>query len=651
MALVNKYYIYSDPSGDPYASRCRCGFKLPEDATADVLLGMIMDKDPPPFKKRRRSLSDLRLYKSKDALHQDDFLDHDASLSGLGTRSEPILVVPWISTETMVVLERVRHEGKDRQYEMLGRRMCNLICNHLNAGELRKFAASASKDPSRGFFLRDMYGYKVPLLEETAAGLYKCAVNEAYYHHDHDESGDRSSCRCLHVIVVDDECYDEKVQLSSGRVAHLFPFDNVESKIFEGGDLLKVFESLPPPAISREQLISAAELLLYTIGRFQGLQKEQLARTIASTMLYTAMQLVVLDAEGRAAQTGGLAQRAVASGGRGEEKGKGACASGGGEERQEDEPDSISDKEGGVGTDDHSRGSGGSSCAAGLTCAFTATGGGGTAATEAHLVSNCSQPLNDRVMRRRARSLQCMSREVEAAAAAAAAAAEHGRIEHRASCPLSLDVQPQLHMSASLVREQSSAATASPHVERPVSVGAATARRLVMVEEMPVQPGTVLEINRKRVCITGSHDYVVAHVAPGEVVDNASCEGGLVVIEVKRPDKFEESQSFSQAIAGAAAIHHNRKSQGRGLDGSGGPLHVVKTDGRRWQCGRVMEKIGQCPDVLLGQVVTLNFSGDWPVNVREVVNYLGKVLRESLKTSPRVSEESVLSGARSSGVM
>ena len=520
MALVYVYYIYSDPSGDPYDSRIPHGFLLSKDTTVDVLLRVIMANDPPNFKEHRLSLSHLGLYESKGALEQGVMLRHHDSLCGLGKWSEPILVVPHISTLAMVVLERQRHDGKKTEYETLGRRMCTLICDHLNARELRKFAESAREDPRCGFIIRDPHGFKVPLHEETAGGLYKCAVNDAHYHLESDASGAGASARCIHVILVDGECFDEKVQLSSSRIAELFPFENVESKIFEGGDLLTVSKSSLPAAISIELLIPAAELVLYSIRRFQGLQKEQLARTIASIVLYTAMQLVVLDAEGQAAHTGRMAQQAVASDGGGEEEGEGRCA-----------------------------------------------------------------------------------------------------------------------------------ATASPIVERLVGVGAATARKLVMVEEMPVQPGTVLEINRKRICITGSHDYVVAHVAQREVVGNASSDGGLVVIEVKRPDKFEECKSFSQAIAGAAAIHHNRKTQGRGLGESGGPLHVVKTDGIRWQCGRVMEKIGQCPDVLLGQVVTLNFSGDWPVNVREVVNYLGKVLRESLKTSPRVSEESVLSGARSSGVM
>ena len=114
-------------------------------------------------------------------------------------------------------------------------------------------------------------------------------------------------------------------------------------------------------------------------------------------------------------------------------------------------------------------------------------------------------------------------------------------------------------------------------------------------------------------------------------------------------DQGFQPESFSQAIAGAAAIRHNCNSRKRRREGSGGPLYVVRTDGIRWQCGRVEERISQCPRVLLGGVIKLRFSaGGWPVNLWEVVNRLGKVFRECLMASPRAMDESVVSGGRSS---
>ena len=148
---------------------------------------------------------------------------------------------------------------------------------------------------------------------------------------------------------------------------------------------------------------------------------------------------------------------------------------------------------------------------------------------------------------------------------------------------------------------------------QPTVENSATARRLVMTEGMPVQPGTVVEVKIEYILrilrITGSLDYVVALAGEGdEAGNNVSADGGLVVIVVMTTDKGFQPKSLSQAIAGAAAIRHNCNSRKRRREWSGGPLHVVRTDGIRWQCGRVEERTGQCPRVLLGGVVKLRFS-------------------------------------------
>ena len=312
---VYKHYIYSDLSGDPLLSLV--AFELPENATAGELLDMIMEVDP--FE--GLGPSDVRMFKSKDALCRDDHLKHEESLSGLGTGSEPILVVPFVYSEVKVVLERQKRNGNEKVYEKLGWCMCRLVSDHLDAKDLKKLAASLGQDTRRGFILNGPSGLTdgFPLREETAGGLYKLAINEAFYRRDRDEQGATSnpSRRCLHVILVDEEYYDYMVNLSSDRVDNFFPHKDEDGKLSLGGsDLLTLSESSLPrhrDISIEQQLVSSAELVLFNIMRFPGQQNGQLSRSLASTTLYTAMQLATMvpDAKRRATgtQTGGRMQQ------------------------------------------------------------------------------------------------------------------------------------------------------------------------------------------------------------------------------------------------------------------------------------------------------------------------------------------------------
>lgn len=158
-----------------------------------------------------------------------------------------------------------------------------------------------------------------------------------------------------------------------------------------------------------------------------------------------------------------------------------------------------------------------------------------------------------------------------------------------------------------------------------------------------VDEGTPLTITQrvnrdgeyKNVRYHGPVDFVIGHSKTGDLMPK---DAGLFVIETKTSETF--SQSLAQVVAQAAALLLYRRSKipARGLNGSGGPIHFVRTDGEHWIFSRMT-----CEDSKL----KVRHSAEYKVNIKDnhveidkiqvIFDWLRFVIKNSRDSSPRSS--------------
>ena len=591
-----KYYRYVEPNGNPFthAAKFKKSVRLSEEATAKDLITKVLKDDPPSTERSgKRGDAECKIFISDDALLKDEDLPEDQLLGDLsdevGTASHPLLIVPHIYTKVEVRFKVMKPNGA---FEMRGTVACNLVCDRLQELELNQIAAQlVAPDTIRGFVLVWKDGYRFRL-QASKNGLYDCKIDT---HHNHGDG--------LHIIIADNNYFGEKLNMSNKKLPDCLQCNMVQNGlILDVNDVLRVRDSTPPPNadISIDNFISAAERMIFCMMTFKGLPKEQHSRSIASTLQYVALLVVVkhtMDASTLNAcgnKVRGEEVDADRDGGKGKDSvpQDSVC----GDVGHSKQHAYACEEEDEVGK--NANGSSGHHCSRGV--ANRSRGGSGE--------------LLDHAFGRTRNQTKSWHTEMEAS-------------------------------SIGATEKVPTVTVLSPTLAK----GEAMGRRLVIVEEMPIPPEAIIDTGGEFILMTGFIDYLVIHAAGEEEVDKLSSDAGLVVTEVKSVDTFSDRSSFEQLAVGGRAIQQVRKSQGRGISGDGGPMHLIKTDGIRWQCAKLVENAGKPPSVLLGKEVALRFYDCvWPLNVREIVNYLVKVYLESLKSSPCVSENSVILAGRAS---
>ena len=132
-------------------------------------------------------------------------------------------------------------------------------------------------------------------------------------------------------------------------------------------------------------------------------------------------------------------------------------------------------------------------------------------------------------------------------------------------------------------------------------------KKLCIDEETPLSIIRSVERygERKNVRYSGPVDFVIGH---SKTDRNMPEDSAVMVIEVKKNDTFDDC--LPQAMAQAASLLYFRRGMTppRGLNGSGGPIVFIRTDGERWIFSKMTCKDG---------VPTVQHSEEFKINISQ----------------------------------
>ena len=133
----------------------------------------------------------------------------------------------------------------------------------------------------------------------------------------------------------------------------------------------------------------------------------------------------------------------------------------------------------------------------------------------------------------------------------------------------------------------------------------------------------------------GPVDFVIGH---SKLMTRMPNDAAVIVIEIKKSDTF--SESLHQVVAQAASLLLFRKEQipPRGLNGSGGPIFFVRTDGERWIFSKLF-KDDRSLRVQHSHEVKLNILEDKieSEKIQEIFDWLRFLIKSGRDSSPRTS--------------
>jgi hypothetical protein len=170
-----------------------------------------------------------------------------------------------------------------------------------------------------------------------------------------------------------------------------------------------------------------------------------------------------------------------------------------------------------------------------------------------------------------------------------------------------------------------------------ISVVPTQTSKLCIDEETPL--AIVRQVIRngesKNIRYHGPVDFVIGH---SKMLSTMPNDAAVLVIETKKSDTFDES--LPQVVAQAAALLFFRREQKppRGVNGSGGPIYFIRTDGERW----IFSKL-TCDEGFL----KVQHSDEVKLNIRQneiesetiqvIFDWLRYVITSGRDSSPRTS--------------
>jgi hypothetical protein len=132
----------------------------------------------------------------------------------------------------------------------------------------------------------------------------------------------------------------------------------------------------------------------------------------------------------------------------------------------------------------------------------------------------------------------------------------------------------------------------------------------------------------------GPIDMVIAH---SEKDGGIPKDAAVLIFEIKKADTF--AASLPQATAQASSALLIRKATNRGVLGSGGPIHFVRTDGNKWIFSKVHSSGGG--NLIVQHSKSMSLWDQQDVLQLEMVpvvfSWLIKVIEKSRDSSPRTS--------------
>ena len=161
--------------------------------------------------------------------------------------------------------------------------------------------------------------------------------------------------------------------------------------------------------------------------------------------------------------------------------------------------------------------------------------------------------------------------------------------------------------------------------------------KLCIDEETPL--AIVRKVDRdgveKNVRYSGPVDFVIGH---SKLLSNMPKDAAVIVIETKKSDTFDGS--LPQVLAQAAALLFFRQAMKppRGLNGSGGPIVFIRSDGERWIFSKLTSENG---------ARTVQHSAEFKLNiclnkiekdtVQQIFNWIRYAITVGRDSSPRAS--------------
>jgi hypothetical protein len=170
-----------------------------------------------------------------------------------------------------------------------------------------------------------------------------------------------------------------------------------------------------------------------------------------------------------------------------------------------------------------------------------------------------------------------------------------------------------------------------------ISVVPTQTSKLCIDEETPL--AIVRQVIRngesKNIRYHGPVDFVIGH---SKMLSTMPNDAAVLVIETKKTDTFDES--LPQVVAQAAALLFFRREQKppRGVNGSGGPIYFIRTDGERWifsklTCDEGFLKVQHSDEVKLN--IRQNKIESETVQV--IFDWLRYIITSGRDSSPRTS--------------
>jgi hypothetical protein len=143
----------------------------------------------------------------------------------------------------------------------------------------------------------------------------------------------------------------------------------------------------------------------------------------------------------------------------------------------------------------------------------------------------------------------------------------------------------------------------------------------------------------KTVRYSGPVDFVISH---SKMASNMPKDAPVMVIKTKKSDTFDGSLLQATAQAAALLFFRQMMKPPRGLNGSGGPIIFIRTDGERWIFSKMT-----CED----GVSQVQHSDEFKINicrntienatVQKVFDWLRYAITISRDSSPHASMERV----------
>ena len=166
--------------------------------------------------------------------------------------------------------------------------------------------------------------------------------------------------------------------------------------------------------------------------------------------------------------------------------------------------------------------------------------------------------------------------------------------------------------------------------------------KLCIDEETPLAITRNVDRNGelKTVRYSGPVDFVIGH---SKMQSNMPRDAAVMAIETKKSETFD--RSLSQVVAQAAALLYYRRGvkPPRGLEGSGGPIVFIRTDGERWIFSKMTCKEG-VPIVQHSNEFNLDICQNNIQNdtVQQVFNWITHAITIGRDSSPRASFSQVV---------